>query len=103
VVNMAGPIFQSPVVPGSLSILSGKRRRHLSKRRELYGAVGRLYGPTPSASGDFNKDGIPDLIMTAYTSGTGGPQDTGSALVVFIGKGDGTFKPGVLITNGFRT
>ena len=97
VVN-SGFIFQSNNT-GSLSILLGKGDGTFQKAVNYTASVDLW--PNSISVGDFNKDGIPDLIMTAYTSGTGGPQDTGSALVVFIGKGDGTFKPGVLITTEF--
>jgi uncharacterized protein (TIGR03437 family) len=51
--------------------------------------------PNSISSGDFNKDGIPDLVLTAATA------NFAYTLVVFIGNGDGTFKPGVLIPTGF--
>ncbi len=44
------------------------------------------------ATGDFNGDGIPDLVAINYTS-------PGSAIVL-LGKGDGTFTPGATLTIG---
>jgi uncharacterized protein (TIGR03437 family) len=97
VVN-SGSVFM-PNDPGSLSILLGKGDGTFQKAVN-YTAPVDLW-PSGISAGDFNKDGIADLLMTTYTSGTGGPQDTGSALVVFIGNSDGTFKPGVLIPTEF--
>ena len=36
------------------------------------------------ATGDFNRDGIPDLVVTNYS-------EFGTSPIVFLGKGDGTF------------
>jgi uncharacterized protein (TIGR03437 family) len=51
--------------------------------------------PTSISAADVNNDGIPDLIVTA------GAPNFNYTLVVFIGNGDGTFKPGVLIPTAF--
>jgi hypothetical protein len=48
------------------------------------------YGPTSIASGDFNRDGNPDLVVANASSadtGTGG-----TTVGVFLANGDGTFK-----------
>ena len=41
--------------------------------------------PGAVATGDFNRDGIPDLAVTNAGSGT---------VTILLGKGDGTFKAG---------
>jgi hypothetical protein len=45
-------------------------------------------GAAALAVGDFNGDGNPDLAVTEY--GFGGP----GTLAIYLGNGDGTFKPG---------
>jgi hypothetical protein len=49
------------------------------------------------AFGDFNRDGIPDLVATSsgdYSTGQGGN------LSLLLGNGDGTFQPAVHYTAG---
>src|SRR5262249_9861259 len=51
---------------------------------------------TAAAVGDFNGDGIPDLVTA---NAPGFPQD--SSVVVLLGNGDGTFRSGVRYLTGF--
>jgi hypothetical protein len=45
------------------------------------------YNPGPIVAGDFNGDGIPDLIVANFIPDGG----NNSNLVIYLGKGDGTF------------
>jgi sugar lactone lactonase YvrE len=45
--------------------------------------------PISEVTGDFNKDGLPDLAVLSGANGTA------TALTIFLGKGDGTFAAGV--------
>jgi uncharacterized protein (TIGR03437 family) len=83
----SGRIFMTSA-PGSLSILLGKGDGTFQKAVNY--TLAADFWPNSINSADFNKDGIPDLVVTAATPGFG------YTLVVFIGNGDGTFKPGVL-------
>ena len=91
VVN-SGSIFMSNDT-GGLSILLGKGDGTFQNAVN-YSASIDLW-PNSISAGDFNGDGITDLVMTAATP------NFGYTLVVFIGNGDGTFKPGVLIPTDF--
>jgi uncharacterized protein (TIGR03437 family) len=84
----------APVEPGSISILLGKGDGTFQNAVN-YTVPSTTLWPNSISSGDFNKDGIPDLIVTGATS------NVSDALVVFIGNGDGTFKPGVVTPTGF--
>jgi len=79
--------------PGSISILLGKGDGTFRPAANL--SVSATIWPNSVSTGDFNRDGIPDLVVSAAT------EDFNSTLVVFIGNGDGTFKPGVLIPTEF--
>jgi uncharacterized protein (TIGR03437 family) len=91
VVN-AGFVFMTNN-PGSLSILLGKGDGTFQKAVSY--TLPTEFWPNSINSADFNKDGIPDLVLTAALPGFG------NTLVVFIGNGDGTFKPGVLYPTDF--
>jgi uncharacterized protein (TIGR03437 family) len=79
--------------PGSISILLGKGDGTFRPAENL--SVSATIWPNSVSTGDFNQDGIPDLIVSAAT------ENFNWTLVVFIGNGDGTFKPGVLIPTEF--
>jgi uncharacterized protein (TIGR03437 family) len=79
--------------PGSISILLGKGDGTFQTAVNY--SVSGGFWPSSIGAGDFNNDGITDLVVTAAT------QNFGSTLVVFIGNGDGTFKPGVLVPTDF--
>lgn len=51
--------------------------------------------PNSVTAADVNKDGAPDLIVTASTEGDS------SNVIVFLGKGDGSFNAGVVYTSIF--
>lgn len=76
--------------PGGLSILLGEGNG------EFRTAVSYSSGTNPNSisMGDFNHDGIPDLVLSSQNG-------FNYALVVFIGNGDGTFKPGVFLPTDF--
>lgn len=54
--------------------------------------------PTAIASGDFNGDGIPDIVVGNSDSGASTP----SSIVILLGNGDGTFKSPVATVAGNR-
>src|SRR5579862_48657 len=83
VINI-GTVFMTNA-PGSFSILLGKGDGTFQNAVN-YKLPANIW-PSTISSGDFNNDGIPDLIMTAAT------EDFGYTLAVFLGNGDGTFKP----------
>ncbi len=95
VVN-AGFVFM-PNIPGSLSILLGKGDGTFQDAVN-YTVSTDIWPSASLASGDFNHDGVTDLALVAVT---GTDEVNGSDVVVFIGNGDGTFKPGVLIPTEF--
>ena len=76
---------------GGLSILLGKGDGTFQN------AVNYPAGMNPASisTGDVNNDGVPDLVLTAM-----GPNYNYN-LVVFLGKGDGSFQPGVLYPTQF--
>jgi len=76
--------------PGGLSILLGKGDGTFESAVSY-----PVSHPNSISSGDFNNDGIIDLIVT------GAQPDFSYALSVFIGNGDGTFKPGVPMPTDF--
>ena len=53
--------------------------------------TGSKSGPNDLAIGDFNGDGIPDLVV---------PDSATGVVAVFLGKGDGTFAPAVNSSTG---
>jgi len=57
--------------------------------------VPNLYLSAPIATADFNGDGIPDLLLTGTNYG-----GTDSELVLYLGKGDGTFQAPILTDIG---
>ncbi|HXM40406.1 MAG TPA: FG-GAP-like repeat-containing protein [Bryobacteraceae bacterium] len=77
--------------PGGLSILLGKGDGAFQNAVNYSASM----NPNSIGAGDVNNDGITDLIVTA------GAPNFNYTLVVFIGNGDGTFKPGVLIPTAF--
>jgi len=77
--------------PGGLSILLGKGDGTFKSAVNYPASI----NPNSISAGDFNNDGITDLVLTAAAP------DFSYTLVVFIGNGDGTFKPGVLIPTDF--
>jgi uncharacterized protein (TIGR03437 family) len=79
--------------PGSISILLGKGDGTFRPAANL--SVSATIWPNSVSTGDFNQDGIPDLVVSAAT------ENFGWTLAVFLGNGDGTFKPGVLIPTEF--
>jgi len=95
VVN-AGFTFMTSI-PGSLSILLGKGDGTFQDAVD-YSVLTDIWPTASLASGDFNHDGITDLALVAVT---GNDSVNGSDVVVFIGKGDGTFKPGTLYPTEF--
>ena len=54
-------------------------------------STGAQSGPNDLALGDFNNDGIPDLVT---------PDSATGVVAVFLGKGDGTFAPAVDYSTG---
>ena len=95
VVN-AGFIFMTST-PGSLSILLGKGDGTF-QNAVSYSVSTDMWPSATLASGDFNNDGITDLALVTVT---GSDSANGSSVVVFLGKGDGTFKPGMLYPTEF--
>jgi uncharacterized protein (TIGR03437 family) len=83
--------FASSSDPGGLSILLGKGDGTFQSATNYSASI----NPNSISVGDFNNDGIPDLVLTAAAP------NFNYTLVVFIGNGDGTFKPGVLIPTAF--
>jgi sugar lactone lactonase YvrE len=69
------------IAPGGVTIMLGKGDG-------TFNAAGPNLAPTADfgqiATGDFNGDGIPDIVITKYF-------EDGSSPVIFLGKGDGTF------------
>jgi uncharacterized protein (TIGR03437 family) len=94
VVN-SGFVFMTNI-PGSLSILLGNGDGTFQKAVNY--TLPATIWPGSIVAGDFNHDGNTDLAMVATT---GNDEVNGSDVVVFIGKGDGTFKPGVLYPTEF--
>jgi hypothetical protein len=88
--------FLMTSTPGSLSILLGNGDGTFQKAVTY--TVSTTIWPGSIVSGDFNNDGITDLAVLATT---GNDEVNASDVVVFIGKGDGTFKPGVLYLTEF--
>lgn len=70
---------QNGTSPGTVSVLLG--RPDGSFAPEVDYSLGRV-APTGLAVGDFNGDGIPDLVVSTQSSG----------IEVLLGKGDGTFQ-----------
>jgi hypothetical protein len=67
---------------------TGQFRSYVPYSTPALGSGTSSYG---LAMGDFNNDGIPDLVVTNGLAGS---------MSVFIGKGDGTFAPGAVYTVG---
>src|SRR5260370_19731532 len=53
-----------------------------------------LTGMFAMAKGDFNGDGIPDIAIAGFACANGSGLPANS-IAVYLGKGDGTFKPPV--------
>jgi len=83
--------FASSSDPGGLSILLGKGDGTFQSAVNYSASI----NPNSISAGDFNHDGITDLVLTAAAP------NFNYTLVVFIGNGDGTFKPGVLVPTDF--
>jgi hypothetical protein len=94
VVN-SGFIFMTNI-PGSLSILLGNGDGTF--KNAVNYTVSATIWPGSIVAGDFNNDGNTDLALVATT---GNDEVNGSDVVIFMGKGDGTFKPGVLYPTEF--
>ncbi len=81
----------------SISVLLGNKDGTFQAAMEIPTAA----SPLSVAVADFNRDGNPDIALA-----TGGPYDsfngfTGAGeVVLFAGKGDGTFQSGVTVFNG---
>jgi FG-GAP-like repeat len=65
----------------------------------LAGSEVGLTGVYSMAKGDFNGDGIPDVAVAGFfgSNGIGNPPDS---IAVYLGNGDGTFKPPVYYPAG---
>jgi uncharacterized protein (TIGR03437 family) len=94
VVN-SGFLFMTNI-PGSLSILLGKGDGTFQDAVNY--TLSTTIWPGSIVAGDFNNDGITDLALVTFT---GNDEVNGTDVVVFIGNGDGTFKPGVLYPTEF--
>ncbi len=58
-----------------------------------------LTGMFSMAKGDFNGDGIPDIAVAGFACANGSGLPANS-IAVYLGKGDGTFKPPVYYSGG---
>jgi len=58
-----------------------------------------LTGMFSMAKGDFNGDGIPDIAVAGFACANGSGLPANS-VAVYLGKGDGTFKPPVYYSGG---
>jgi hypothetical protein len=68
----------------------------------LYSIGGSEVGVTgiySMAKGDFNGDGIPDIAVAGF-GGSNGNSFPANSIAVYLGKGDGTFKPPVYYPAG---
>jgi hypothetical protein len=77
--DLAVANFSSPTFQSAISILLGNGDGTFKNETLLILSSGY---PNSIAAGDFNGDGIPDLVV---------PNFVGNSVSVFLGKGDGTF------------
>jgi len=91
VVANAGAGYPTTSGPGSIDVLLGNGDGTL--RAPLSTVVNQNTGSI--VLGDFNRDGKPDLAVAAYGTLPGEPGSDPGALLVLLGKGDGTFQPPV--------
>lgn len=84
VANVSCPINGGTCSLGSISILLGNGDGTFQPQKTL--SVN--YVPQSIAVGDFNGDGVLDLAV-------GQNEPTGGVITIFLGNGDGTFKPGI--------
>jgi hypothetical protein len=70
-----------------------------SPLNSIAGSEVGLTGMFSMAKGDFNGDGIPDIAVAGFAcaNGIGLPANS---IAVYLGKGDGTFKPPVYYSGG---
>ena len=75
---------------GSLVILRREEQRDITTVRVIEEPAGR--SPTSIAVGDFNKDGLVDIAVVSMNSPSKNRGEGPGELIIFLGKGDGTFK-----------
>src|SRR5690242_18693602 len=82
IVHIVANIFLLAFLPSSFSLRAGAAKTSFS------GPVNYTFGKAPYevVVDDFNGDGMPDLIVLSID---------GNDLNVFLGKGDGTFRPAI--------
>lgn len=63
--------------------------------------IGNLFPPYAIQAGDFNRDGKLDLLVSRYGPWPpgAGPSQTAEQIRVWLGNGDGTFRPGHILAN----
>src|SRR5262249_44179435 len=80
---------------GDVSILLGQNDGTYQEVRDGSGQPLRLpvgINPFGLVAGDFNGDGVPDLAVASR--GDPNSSDVGPSIAVFLGTGDGSFRPG---------
>jgi len=87
-------VGSSASTPGGIAILLGKGDGTFQPATYVTSVTGTYSG----AVGDFNNDGIPDIVTV--NSNPNADYVTGNTISVLLGKGDGTFLPPVDYTVG---